>query len=202
MDEDRPREQLIAELTQLRQRVVELEAAEAARVRLQEAAKECSNLLRAVVEGTSDAIYVKDLEGRYLMVNSTAAGLLGKRVDEIIGEADTDLFPPHTARAMRETDHSTLTSREARIFEEIATIGKVDRTYLSTKGVYYDGQGNVKGVFGISRDITEIERQQQTLRESEKRFRDLYENAPNAYFSVVVDGRINKCNSRAGELLG
>ncbi len=52
------------------------------------------------------------------------------------------------------------------------------------------------------RDITERKRVEVALVASEKRFRDLYDNAPNAYFSVGVDGRIRSCNTRAGEMLG
>jgi PAS domain S-box-containing protein len=55
-------------------------------------------------------------------------------------------------------------------------------------------------VYGL--DITERRRAERALQESEARYGDLYENAPNAYFSVGTDGRIRRCNKRAGELLG
>ncbi len=51
-------------------------------------------------------------------------------------------------------------------------------------------------------DLTGRQRADETLRASEERFRDLYENAPNAYFSIGADGFIHRCNKRAGELLG
>ncbi len=55
------------------------------RKRAERALLESHALLHAVVEGTSDAIFVKDLEGRYLMINSSGARLIGKTVKEVIG---------------------------------------------------------------------------------------------------------------------
>jgi PAS domain S-box-containing protein len=60
----------------------------------------------------------------------------------------------------------------------------------------------IQAVLEKKRLEDERQRAEEALRESEERFRDLYENAPNAYFSVGVDGRIRRCNRRAGELLG
>ena len=49
-------------------------------------------LLHAVVEGTSDALFVKDRQGRYLMINSAGAQLLGKSAEEVVGKDDLELF--------------------------------------------------------------------------------------------------------------
>ncbi len=51
-------------------------------------------------------------------------------------------------------------------------------------------------------DITDRKKAEEALLDSEDHFRDLYENAPNAYFSIGADGRIRRCNRRTGELLG
>src|SRR5262249_49177901 len=56
------------------------------------------DLLHAVIEGTSDAVFVKDRQGRYLMINTAGARFLGKTVAEVIGKDDTELFSPETAR--------------------------------------------------------------------------------------------------------
>ena len=52
------------------------------------AAQEESGLLSAIVEGTPDAVFVKDLDGRYLMVNSACARILGRPKEEIVGRDD------------------------------------------------------------------------------------------------------------------
>lgn len=54
----------------------------------------------------------------------------------------------------------------------------------------------------LQKEIEIKQRTEKALRTSEERFRDLYENAPIAYFSIGVDGFIHECNRRAGELLG
>ena len=54
-------------------------------------------LLATIVEGTTDAVFVKDLDGRYLMVNSVCARILGRPKEEIIGKDDAQLLPPETA---------------------------------------------------------------------------------------------------------
>ncbi|MCA9009551.1 MAG: PAS domain-containing protein [Planctomycetaceae bacterium] len=56
------------------------------------AAQRSESLLRAVVEGTTDAVFVKDRDGRYLMVNSAAARFIGRPVAEVLGRDDRELL--------------------------------------------------------------------------------------------------------------
>jgi PAS domain S-box-containing protein len=123
------------------------------------------NLLRAVVENTTDAVYVKDLEGRYRLMNPSGAQPIGRTVPEVLGRDDTGLFAPDTARAIRENDREILREGLTRsIVEDIVTAGGVRRTYVSVKGVYRDENGAAIGLFGISRDITEIREVERKLR--------------------------------------
>jgi PAS domain S-box-containing protein len=65
-----------------------------------------------------------------------------------------------------------------------------------------DDDGNIIGVVLVFRDVSEEYKLRQQVDASEKQFRDLYENAPNAYFSIGVDGIVHMCNKQAGKMLG
>src|SRR5262249_34961088 len=116
------------------------------------------NLLHAVIEGTTDAVFVKDRQGRYLMINTAGARFLGKTVTEVIGKDDTELFSPETARLIMEGDRRIMATGAVQTYEDVGAAAGVTRTFLSTKGPYRDAQGNVIGVIGISCDISERKR--------------------------------------------
>jgi PAS domain S-box-containing protein len=129
---------------------------------------ESHSLLHAVVEGTSDAVFVKDLEGRYLMINTAGARLLGRTVEDVVGRDDWTLFAPDTARAIVDHDRQVMAAGALQMFEERATAAGVTRTYQATKGVYRDAQGQVIGLIGVSRDVTELKRLEEQFRQSQK----------------------------------
>jgi two-component system, cell cycle sensor histidine kinase and response regulator CckA len=126
------------------------------------------SLLNAIVEGTSDAVFVKDRQGRYLTINAAGARFIGKRVDEVIGNDDAALFTPETAQRIMERDRQVIATGESHIFEETATAAGVTRTYLATKSVYRDAEGTITGVIGISHDITELKRLEEQFRQAQK----------------------------------
>jgi PAS domain S-box-containing protein len=114
-----------------------------------------SALLQAVIDGTTDAIFVKDLRGRYLLCNDAVAQLAGKSVAEILGKDDHVLFDPESARALHQLDTKLMSDGVSRTQEEVLTSDGVTRVYSATKAPYRDAKGKVIGLIGISRDITE-----------------------------------------------
>jgi PAS domain S-box-containing protein len=123
-----------------------------------------SDILQAVIDATPDAIFVKDLNGRYILVNEAAARFLGRSPADIVGKHDLELYPEDTARQFIEDDRQVLATGEPRAFEGVAT-GKDGTTqaYLVTKGVYRDRSGQILGLFGISHDITELQAANESL---------------------------------------
>jgi two-component system, cell cycle sensor histidine kinase and response regulator CckA len=120
-------------------------------------------ILQAVIEATPDAIFVKDLDGRYVVVNAAAARFLGKAPAAIIGKNDLELYPEDTARQFMEDDRRVLATGEPQSFEGVATSALGSQAYLVTKGVYRDRTGAIAGTFGISHDMTELRQAQETL---------------------------------------
>jgi PAS domain S-box-containing protein len=141
------------------------------RRRAEEELQRTANLLRAVADETTDAVFVKDRNGRYLLMNEAAARFVGKSAAEVVGKDDTDLFDPDGARRLMEQDRQVMESGRAETTEEVVTAAGVTRAFQATKAPYRDGAGNVIGLVGISRDITERRRAEEAVRQSEERLR-------------------------------
>ncbi len=121
-------------------------------------------LLQAVAEGTTDAVFVKDLQGRYLLINSAGASAFRLPVEEVVGKYDAELLPPALALPLVERDREVMDTGEVRSGEEVIAVDGKPRTFFSTKGPYRDQQGRILGVIGIARDITERKEAEEALR--------------------------------------
>ncbi|MFQ4146097.1 PAS domain S-box protein [Chlorogloeopsis sp. ULAP02] len=123
--------------------------------RTEQALQENYNLLQSVIEGTNDAVFVKDKQGRYLLINTTTAHIIGRSPAEILGKDDTELLPAEEAAVLQENDRRIMTSGRTEVIEEQVTQADRVHTYLSTKDPYRDVEGRVIGLIGVARDITD-----------------------------------------------
>jgi len=136
-------------------------------------------LLNAIAEGSTDAIFAKDLAGRYLLFNQAAARFVGKQPSEVLGQDDRAIFPLADAEQIMAGDCRVTGANRLISIEEKITTSAGLTTFLAIKGPLHDAQGKVTGLFGISRDITERKRDEETLRESAATYRSLFDNMLN-----------------------
>ncbi len=160
-------------------------------------------LLDAIAEGSTDAIYAKDAAGRYLLLNRELSRFAGKTRAEILGQDDTAIFPPAEAARLMAGDRRVLDAGRIEASEEmLSTIGGV-RIFLVTRGPLQDAEGKTIGLFGIARDITEHKYQERELQTSEARFRAIFDGVNEAIFLHDAEsGAIIDANTRMTEMFG
>ncbi len=119
------------------------------------ALREKNNLLNTILESTTDAIFINDVEGRYVLANSADRQALGRTMEEPIGQHLTEIFGPTTAQLLLEENRQVMVSGQSRTFEHQLAITGETRFYSVTKAPYWNDAGQIQGVIGIARDITE-----------------------------------------------
>jgi PAS domain S-box-containing protein len=171
------------------------------RKRAEAALRENQALVHAVVDGSPDLIYVKDIHGRVLMANPPACEALGRPAEQVIGQTACEFHrdDPDVGRAIVENDRRIMESGRTETIEELGSKGRI---FLSTKAPYRDADDKVMGLIGISHDITERKRAEEALRASESRYRRLFEAAPFGIGTADLAGHILSANPAMEEIMG
>ncbi|WP_439113469.1 PAS domain S-box protein [Hydrogenophaga sp.] len=134
-------------------------------------------LLNALADGSGEAIFAKDLEGRYLLFNREAAYWTGQAPENVLGRDDRVLFPEEQVQVIQANDRRVMAQNSTQTFQEVLDTRQGQRICLATKGPLHDENG-VRGMFGITRDITAMVVAQRQLESSERGYRLLFEANP------------------------
>jgi PAS domain S-box-containing protein len=147
--------ELEREVAELRQRLFELESSRSDLAR--SVLRDSEERFRAIFETVLDSIFVKDLHLRYTHVNSAVAKLFGRPASELIGVTDEELFDEEIVARVRELDRQVL---RGEVVEAVNTsvIGGTEHIFHTVKVPLRDVDGEVTGLCGIARDITELKR--------------------------------------------
>lgn len=158
-------------------------------------------LLSAIADSSEDAIFAKDKEGKYILFNRAASQFVGKPAAEMLGQDDLAIFPPDQARMLMAAGRRVIENNSVQTEEEYLTLPSGDRVFLATKGPLQDNDGQVIGIFGISRDITSFKRAEADLREREGLFRALVEQSLAGIY-IIQQGRLCYINPCFAHLFG
>jgi two-component system, chemotaxis family, CheB/CheR fusion protein len=127
--------------------------------------------LRAILNNTTSLVSLKDLEGRYILVNPQFLELLNLEETAVLGKKDTDIFSDTIAQALETNDRQVLEAETSLQFEENLEFATETHTYLAIKTPLYNREGKPYAVCTISTDITQQKQTEEALRMSATRER-------------------------------
>lgn len=152
-----------------------------------QALKESRELLSAIMDNSSRVIYLKDLQGRYLLINREYERLFHVKRDEFKGKTDYDLFSKEAADAFRGNDLKVVEAGVPVEFEEV--VGQDDgvHTYLSSKFPMFNATGRCYAICAISTDITERKAAEKEIRKERDKLEAEVQRRTEALAKTVKD---------------
>jgi PAS domain S-box-containing protein len=168
------------------------------RKRAEEALKESEGKYRSFTDSTSDMVFLKDDEFKYIMVNHAYLEFYKCNEAEILGKTFLDFMPEKRVRDCHASDIQVRESNKL-----VVTIEQDEDRIVETRKYPVRLKEGKIGVGGIVRDITESKRMEDALRKSEANYRQLFDNAPAGIYQVNFrTGKFVKANDFICEYLG
>jgi diguanylate cyclase (GGDEF)-like protein/PAS domain S-box-containing protein len=139
----------------------------------EEALRESEQRLQAILDGSTAVIYVKDPQGRYIIINRQFETLFHFTKELLKGKTDYDIFSQETADVLWANDQKVLEAGTALEWEEVVPQDDGLHTYLSNKFLLKDSAGVAYALCGISTDITERKQAEQARQALLKELADI-----------------------------
>lgn len=165
--------------------------------------RESEAFLNTLLNAIPIPVFYKDRDGRYLGFNRAFETFFGHTRDGLIGKTVFDIKPLKLAKIYDARDTELLAAGGVQQYESrVMSARGVPRDAILNKAVFTDAQGTVIGLIGTILDITEHKRALQAQRDSEERFRRIYEHMAVGVAWVSVDFRIEGANEAYCRMLG
>src|SRR5258708_228686 len=160
------------------------------RKRVEAALRESDKKFQALLDNSPNMIFLKDIDGRYLLVNKKFERGFGVRQQDIRGKRDEDVFPGEQAVAFRANDLQVLKMGVPIEFEEVSEQEDGLHTSIVHKFPLFDAAGKLYATGGIVTDISERKRAEEDLRLREEEHRRLIENVPEVVWKADERGKV------------
>ncbi|HVD98721.1 MAG TPA: PAS domain S-box protein [Cytophagaceae bacterium] len=162
-------------------------------------------MLLKVINLLPHEIYLKDAEGKFILVNETVLKAQQKTLSELTGKTDFDLYPHEQAKLSKQIEQEIIRTGVAQVIPEEYDYnedGSLSQISYTTKIPFYLPEKNETGILGVHIDITENKLAEKTIRESEAKYKTLLEQASDGIYLSDENGNIIDANSKACEMFG
>lgn len=166
-DTEKTREELLAEIEELRRMCATQEGCAIEARRAKEALQDQLHFLQTLIDTIPNPIFYKDTQGRYLGCNKAFEERIGMTRGEIVGKSAEDLFPRELAAKYDEMDLALLHHPGIQIYESsIVYPDGAHHDIILNKGTFTNSEGNLAGLVGVTVDITERKKAQEALQKA------------------------------------
>lgn len=172
------------------------------RKRFDEQLRQSEELFRTVFDSVQDCIFIKDRSLKYMKVNQCTARLFGITCEEMVGKTDYDFFAPATAEEIMNEDKRVLNGEFVESFPVKKIAGGSVIKFHTIKVPLRDSEGDIWGICGIARDITEYDRAQEIVRKNEARFKLISENIAEVTFILDLNLKSRFISPSVHKMLG
>ena len=164
--------------------------------------REMTDRLQSVMDSATDAIFLKDREGRFLLFNLAAQHFTGLSSDDVLGKTAVDLFGEVAGGKILKQEAAVMENGEARTVEETLNMQGKDRVFLANRSPRRDADGGVVGLVGISRDITDRKLVERELRTQRERLALATQVSGLGVWDYDIEANILYCDERWYEIMG
>jgi diguanylate cyclase (GGDEF)-like protein/PAS domain S-box-containing protein len=187
----------------MRRQDAQLRAIQAEHERTKKTLRDTLSRQEAILDNIPDMVWLKDLDSRFLVVNEAFVKASGITKVELIGKTDFDFWPLDLAERYRNDDVEVMRFGKRKKIEETLFQSKAEDIWIETiKSPVYDEQGEVVGITGIARNVTDRKRAFDELATSEAKYRELVQSAKSIILRFDTSGRITFFNEFAQSFFG
>ena len=209
-DRDKDKEQVINELINLRKKIVELESVRINHKQAEKQLIKSEEQYRLIAESTSDVISLTtfNLHPVYTYVSSSVKVSTGYEPEELLGKSPFEFIHPDDKKKLFPILKNYVNAKIKKLLtgKELPTTKRIEFRFKDKEGNwrYLQSAVNIVGnkLLFITRDITEYKKAEEKMKQSEEKYRNLFENMPGAYYRTDREGNLIMINPEGVKLFG
>lgn len=164
--------------------------------------EENHQLMQSLLDNTNNIIFIKQLNGQYLLINKQVENLFNRTKEQLIGKTDFDIFPKELADRLLAGDTDVIKAKKEMKFEEKISYKGETHNYIFVKFPIWDSEKNLYAIGLIATDISDRSNLELLLKESESEAQSIFSSAPDAIVVINDEGKIIKWNNKSESLFG